>query len=274
MFKKINVKNLVTRVLFALVILAVIISTGLLGGWFWFGVISAATLVGQWEFYRVFGIEKNPQGIVGYLVSVGYWVSLAFNRPDFMLPILVIGFVGLMMMFVIRFEKTTSEQAIASFFGIIYPVVLLSYMYRIRMLEDGIILVWLPFIGSWVADTFAYLVGILIGKHKMVPKLSPGKSWEGAVGGVLGAMLFGALFGLVIKGHFTTIQNPILACVLLCGAAAVVSIFGDLCASAFKRKHDVKDYSNLIPGHGGIMDRFDSVLFIAPAIFYLVQLFL
>lgn len=162
----------------------------------------------------------------------------------------------------------------ASVFGILYVPVLLSFLYRSRIMEDGYLLVWLIFIGSWVADTCAWLVGILFGKHKMAPTLSPKKSWEGAIGGVVGATLVGLLYGLLFKDQFGTVSAIMIACAVLSGVSAIISIFGDLTASAFKRNHDIKDYSNLIPGHGGILDRFDSVMFVAPVIYYLAQLFL
>ena len=109
---------------------------------------------------------------------------------------------------------------------------------------------------------------MLLGKHKLAPVLSPKKSIEGAVGGVAGAALLGFLFATVFGGHMTELMYPRLACTLSCAIAAVISQIGDLAASAIKRNHNIKDYGNLIPGHGGILDRFDSMLFTAPAIFF------
>ena len=109
---------------------------------------------------------------------------------------------------------------------------------------------------------------MLLGKHKLAPVLSPKKSVEGAVGGVAGAALLGFLFATVFGGKMTELMYPRLACTLACAIAAVISQIGDLAASAIKRNHDIKDYGNLIPGHGGILDRFDSMLFTAPAIYF------
>ena len=111
---------------------------------------------------------------------------------------------------------------------------------------------------------------MLIGKHKMSPKLSPKKSVEGAVGGVAGAALLGAIYGAAISGKMGG-SGHILSFALICAVGGLISMVGDLAASAIKRNHGIKDYGKLIPGHGGILDRFDSVIFIAPVIYYLVQ---
>ena len=121
---------------------------------------------------------------------------------------------------------------------------------------------WLIFLCSWGADTCAYCVGMLIGKHKMAPVLSPKKSVEGAVGGVAGAALLGFLFQLATDG-------PSYEYAVICAVGALISMVGDLAASAIKRNMEIKDYGTLIPGHGGILDRFDSVIFTAPIIYYL-----
>ena len=147
---------------------------------------------------------------------------------------------------------------------------MLSCIYLVRSLPYGIYSVWMIFISSWICDTCAYIVGMLIGKHKMVPKLSPKKSIEGAVGGVVGAAIVGALYGYFVVESVITEQNVTWAFVLISAVGAVISQIGDLAASAIKRNHDIKDYGKLIPGHGGVMDRFDSVIFTAPMIYLLV----
>lgn len=271
--KKIDKKNFLTRLVFGTGILVVVLVLGILGGWWFYGFTALISLIGLWEFYHVFGIDKNPQGIAGYGIAVAYWAFLALKKEDFLFPTLALGVIVLMIMYVLRFEKTSSINAMASVFGVLYAVVLMSFLYRVRAMEDGTYLIWLTFISSWGADTCAYCVGILFGKHKMAPVLSPKKSWEGFIGGVLGAALLGGLYGFIFRSHFQMVESPVLAGALLCGVAAVISVFGDLTASAFKRNHDVKDYSHLIPGHGGILDRFDSCIFVAPVIFYLAQLF-
>ena len=157
----------------------------------------------------------------------------------------------------------------AAFFGMVYAGVMMSFIYQTRLLEEGQWLVWLIFICSWGCDTCAYCVGVLFGKHKMAPVLSPKKSIEGAVGGVVGAALLGALYAWAIGNFDAGFAHAPWMYAVLCGVGALVSMVGDLAASAIKRQENIKDYGKLIPGHGGILDRFDSVIFTAPIIYFL-----
>ena len=138
-------------------------------------------------------------------------------------------------------------------------------------MPDGKYLVWLILLSSWGCDTFAYCAGKLFGKHKMTPKLSPKKTVEGAIGGVVGAAVLGFLYGTFFKNNMIQVINPGVISGAACAIAAVISMVGDLAASAIKRNHDIKDYGNLIPGHGGILDRFDSMIFTAPAIYFAIM---
>ena len=126
------------------------------------------------------------------------------------------------------------------------------------------------FVGAWVTDTFAYFSGRLFGKHKLIPEVSPKKTVEGAIGGIVGAAVLGFLYGTFFKNNMIQVINPGVISGAACAIAAVISMVGDLAASAIKRNHDIKDYGNLIPGHGGILDRFDSMIFTAPAIYFAI----
>ena len=169
---------------------------------------------------------------------------------------------------VFTFPKYSTEQVTTAFFGIFYLAVMLSYVYQVRAMTDGIYLVWLIVISSWGCDTCAYCVGVRMGKHKLAPVLSPKKSIEGAVGGVAGAALLGAGYALLYGDKMLEVVSPVVTCAAACAIAAVISQVGDLAASAIKRNHNVKDYGHLIPGHGGVLDRFDSMIFTAPAIYF------
>ena len=146
----------------------------------------------------------------------------------------------------------------AAMFGILYVGVMLSFIFQTRCLEGGALHVWLIFFASWGCDTCAYCVGKLIGKHKMTPVLSPKKSVEGAIGGVVGAALLGGIYAAATNGEIWEYA-----------LGGLISMVGDLAASAIKRNQGIKDYGTLIPGHGGILDRFDSVIFTAPIIYFL-----
>ena len=250
-----------------LVILAlVLIITGeeiLLAG---IGIVS---LIGLYELYRVFRMEKSIAGCLGAALTAIFFCNLEWKFiPDMM--IFVIGALVLFMfVYVFTYPKYKAEQMLAAFFGLFYVPVMLSYVYQTRIMENGAYLVWLIFLCSWGCDTCAYCVGVLIGKHKMTPKLSPKKSWEGAVGGVIGAALLTVIYGFVFQKAMGTTTQDILILAAICAVGAVISMIGDLTASAIKRNYNIKDYGQLIPGHGGIMDRFDSVIFTAPVIYFL-----
>lgn len=251
-----------------LVILAVLVVGS--GGMLLFAVTALISLIGLFELYRVMKIEKNPLGWIGYLTTLSYYGLLWFDREEYVTLMAIAALMLLMTMYVFTFPKYKTEEITVAFFGVFYVAVMLSYLYQVREMPDGVYLVWLIFLSSWGCDTCAYCVGMLLGKHRLAPVLSPKKSIEGAVGGIVGAALLGWIYALVIGPHMQVVGNPRVACALACAIAAVISQVGDLAASAIKRNHDVKDYGHLIPGHGGILDRFDSMIFTAPAIYFAV----
>ena len=164
------------------------------------------------------------------------------------------------------------EQVLVCLFaGLLVPVCM-SALVQLRCMEKGIYLVLLPVISASLTDVGAYFIGMFFGKHRGVTKVSPNKSLEGYVGGILFGCLFMLLYGIVLQ-QFTDlmVSLPILALYGLLGSA--VTELGDLAFSLIKRQCGVKDYGDLLPGHGGMMDRFDSTVFAAPTILLLVQLF-
>ena len=260
-------KRLVSGII--LVILAIIIVGN--GGALLYTVTALISLIGLFELYRVMKIEKNLLGAVGYLTAVSYYGLVWFEGQGYVTLMAIAALMVLMSLYVFTFPKYKTEEVTVAFFGVFYVAVMLSYIYQVRAMTDGRYLVWLIFISSWGCDTSAYCVGMLFGRHKLAPVLSPKKSIEGAVGGVAGAALIGLLFATLFGARMTEVTNPQAACAIACAIAAVISQIGDLAASAIKRNHDIKDYGHLRPGHGGILDRVDSVLFTAPAIFFAVS---
>lgn len=261
------VKRLISGIV--LVILAVILVGK--GGVLLCGVTAAISLVGMFELYRVMEIENKALGYVGYLAGITYYGLLWFEGQQFVSLLAIAALMLLMSVYVVTFPKYGTEQVTVAFFGIFYLAVMLSYLYQVRAMTDGKYLVWLIFLSSWGCDTCAYCVGMLFGKHKLAPVLSPKKSKEGAVGGVVGAACLGFIYASVFGDSMAEVANPQVACAAACAIASVISQLGDLSASAIKRNHDVKDYGHLIPGHGGVLDRFDSMIFTAPAIFFAVS---
>lgn len=235
------------------------------------GIIS---LIGYYELLRVFHTEKTMLGVAAYTVTIVYYLLLLLDLNQYIMMLAILYLMVLMAIYVFTFPKYKFLQVLSSYFGFFYVVMMLSCLYQIRIMNSGGALVVLVFLSSWGSDTLAYCTGMLFGKHKMTPKLSPKKTIEGGIGGVLGAGILGFLYGFIFKDMINiNVSAPIL-CGIVCVVGALLSMVGDLGASAIKRDYGIKDYGNLIPGHGGILDRFDSIIFTAPVIFYLTNFFL
>ncbi|WP_461812875.1 phosphatidate cytidylyltransferase [Faecalimonas sp.] len=258
-----------TRLLSGIVLVILALVTVITGQDLLFGVLLLISLIGMSELYKVVNAHKSFLGLVGYLAGIMYYICIRFGSKEQIVPLVIAFLVLLMAVYVFSFPKYVAQQVMFVFFGLFYVAMMLSYVYQTRMLSQGVFLVWLIFLCSWGSDTCAYCVGMLIGKHKMAPKLSPKKSIEGGIGGILGAALLGAVYALAINKFATGADANILHYAIICGVGSIISQVGDLAASAIKRNYDIKDYGKLIPGHGGILDRFDSVIFTAPIIYYL-----
>lgn len=227
------------------------------------------SLVGQWELYNAIGItQRTALSRIGYCSAIVYYILVIFDIREYLTAMIVASLLFFMGFFVLTFPKYSMEEITGAFFGMCYVPVLMSYIYMTRMLPDGRYTVWLILLCSWGCDTLSYCTGMLFGKHQMTPILSPQKTWEGTSGGIAGAAILGLIYGLIFKSRMEPEDLPALRCAFACALGAVISIFGDLTASAIKRKHNIKDFGNCIPGHGGILDRFDSVLFTAPVVYY------
>lgn len=266
----------VTRLLSGIVLVILAGVTIGFGNYVLFGTTLLISIVGMTELYKILHVDNKLIGFAGYAAAAGYYALLFVQKEQYFLY-LCMGFLILVMaIYVLTFPRYQTDQILLVFFGFFYVAVMLAHLYKTRMLEHGGYIVWLIFLSSWVCDTFAYCVGMLcnktLGTHKLAPKLSPKKSIEGAVGGVAGSLLLGMLYGYLAGQHMEGITSPALTLGLICGAGAVISQIGDLAASAIKRNYEIKDYGKLIPGHGGILDRFDSVIFTAPIIYFLAEI--
>lgn len=265
----------VTRLMSGIILLAVMLATIITGGNLLLLFITVISLIGQFELYRAVKMEKTALAFLGYCANIGYGVLLFYQLHEYIVIYSVVFLVALLAVYVVQYPKIVTEQVSLIFFGFFYVVVLLSYIYQVRMKPSGIYTVWLIFIAAWGSDTFAYCVGMLIGKHKLPSKLSPKKTIEGCVGGMIGAGLLGFLYAVIFRKEVSAdFTNPQLLFTMIGCCGSVIAQFGDLAASAIKRNHDMKDYGKLIPGHGGILDRFDSILFTAPVVYLLVILFM
>lgn len=255
------------------VILVIILAASLIiGNDLLFFLLAAVSVIGLIELYKIMNMHKSIPAVIGYLSTVIYCGLIYAQKTEHLFSLCIIFMLCLMGVYVLCYPKHVIEKITLVFFGLFYVTVMLMFVYQVRMAESGLYLVWLIFIGSWGSDTCAYLTGISIGKHKLTKTPSPKKSIEGSIGGVIGATLLGLLFATIFKDKITGMSNPLAACAIIGGCSSVISQIGDLAASAIKRNHDIKDFGNLIKGHGGILDRFDSVIFTAPIV-YLLSLF-
>lgn len=268
--KKLINKSFLTRTISGIVLVVLLLAVGLLGGNVLYVFTLVISLVGVSEMLGVMKLQNKLPGYFAYGATILYYVLLHQTGTEYMAAYMVGWLMVILAVYVFTYPKYKTEEILIAYFSVMYAAVLMSFIYLVRCGADGKVLVWLIFLCSWGCDTCAYLTGVTCGKHKMAPILSPKKSVEGAIGGVLGAILLGALYGWIMQ-DYVRLDNPILHCAILCGAGSLISMVGDLAASAVKRNYNIKDYGKLIPGHGGILDRFDSVLFTAPVIYYLTN---
>lgn len=261
-----------TRLISGIILLMITIGLVILGGNWLLLTVGVISIIGQFELYRALKLEKSSLAIVGYLATICYEVLLYFNLTEYNFIVAMGILILLMACYVILYPSYRSEQVAMIYLGFFYVTVMLSFIYQVRISETGIMAVWLIFIAAWGSDTCAYSVGKLIGKHKLPSKLSPNKSIEGCIGGVIGAALIGFIYATIFKADIIGVKQPQVAFAIIGGIGSVIAQIGDLAASAIKRNHDLKDYGHLIPGHGGILDRFDSIIFTAPMVYFLITI--
>ena len=262
-----------TRLLSGILLVVIALITVITGGNVLFATLFLISMIGVYELYRVFEIENKAVGICGFLFAAGYY-GLLYAKPllpdttDWFMLLFMAFVICLMAVLVFSYPKYRTEQMLAAFSEYLCGSDVVLYLSDKnsagRCLSGMAGNLSVP----RGCDTCAYCVGMLIGKHKMAPKLSPKKSVEGGIGGIAGAALIAVLYALAIN-HWGNAGVSVASFAIIGAAGGAISQIGDLAASAIKRNHDIKDYGKLIPGHGGILDRFDSIIFTAPINFYL-----
>lgn len=257
-----------TRVLSAFIMLPLMAVLYFGGPWL-VAMCFAIGVLGVREFYKGFeSLGIKPSFPIAVASAIGlYGVFLLGGETEWFL---FWGFVSVLasLLYLFDIDKRKLEDAMATITGIFYIVYFSFHVVLVENTGSASILVWLIVLSAFGSDVCAYFTGMAIGRHKLCPKISPKKTIEGAIGGVIGSILFCGIFGFFFANQYFVHSLAIGA------IGAVISQCGDLTASVFKRKMGIKDYGNLIPGHGGILDRFDSVLFTAPAIYYYIHLFI
>jgi len=231
-----------------------------------FAFVAIGILLAQYEYYRLYFAKRWTSGI-GLGLGLGVFVSAAFAVPGIVtapaIATVTVGTLVLERLLIERDLKTGLLDTAVLVFGVFYIAWLVGHMILIRQFEEGSLLIFFLFLVTWANDVAAYYTGTFLGRHAMAPEISPKKTWEGAVGGLLGSIA--AAFAC--RALFLESLRPLdaLWLGLLLGVAGPL---GDLCESALKRSAGVKDSGTLIPGHGGILDRIDSLIFASPAFYY------
>ena len=231
--------------------------------------ISAVAIIAINEYFNCLSKKYNVERWIGNILAI----LLAFINvlPKEMLVLMFpIGIALLFFKVIITEMKTNFVDIAITGFGIIYIIGFIVFIPLIYMSEHGKLLIWYLAISAWGTDTFAYLVGIKFGKHKLTP-ISPKKSIEGSIGGIVGSTLIAIIYTYFIN----KICNAGISYFAITGIGVALSVLaqiGDLAASSIKRYADIKDFGKIIPGHGGMLDRIDSILFIAPFAYFLLTM--
>ncbi|MCH4073169.1 phosphatidate cytidylyltransferase [Pseudoramibacter sp.] len=260
-------KRIITAVIFVPILAALLI----LGGYFVFGLTLFLTLVGTYEY--VHAVNKKLDQPIHYalpLILAALLVIVMKFDYQYTVPALLIAFIVVFMAEVLSKEHSV-HRAIATVFGLVYLPLMLGHLQLFDAIPQGLYYLWLVFIIAFVTDTGAYFIGKFFGKTPLIPEISPHKTVAGSVGGTVAAVALTVAYGILMRAKFN-FDLPIYAYAILGIVGSIVSQFGDLTASLIKRNTDIKDYGKLLPGHGGVLDRFDSVIFVLPIVYLFAML--
>lgn len=256
-------KRVISAVIAIPILLLFVIKGGIL---FKIGIM-AITAIALYEYINAYQSENIIKSslLIGYILQ---FFILLYHKSDLILPVILL--ITLISMAAPIFKKKYSVVSSAlTITGFIYIVVFFGILISIREYSNGGRVIWLVFIIAFFCDTAAYYTGRYFGKKKLCPEVSPKKTVEGAIGGIIASAIGVIVWGFINKDiHFEWYQLIILGII-----GGMISQIGDLSASLIKRYVGIKDYGNIMPGHGGVLDRFDSILFTAPIVYYFMVFF-
>ena len=269
-------EGIMKRIIASLIFIPCLIIIARRGGYYYLALINIMIFIGLWEFYRMMEAKGlKPYKAMGIMSGLALSWYIFFQQGVYANLFLSIIFIGIMVLELARKEKGLAVYHISvTVFGVFYIGWLGSHLILLRELPHikgldyslGFSFVIVTFALTWCYDTGAFFIGSWFGKRKLFPSISPGKTLEGAIGGVLCSLLGIFAARATIAPYLTIVQAVGLAII-----ASVVGQLGDLCESMIKRDAKIKDSSRTIPGHGGVLDRFDSLLFTAPLIYYVLK---
>lgn len=253
---------ILARILTALVGIPIVLLSLYLGGPIFLIFIALFSLAALVEFIHLLGVSLRFGTLAGLAMVLPYYLNLSFDLVAWDVYLLLYLLVSASMCFVFLFKKLDFFKAAGLIFSGLYVPALASTLTLVRSMENGAILALAVILLTWGTDTGAFFIGKLLGRGKLAPAISPNKSWAGAWGGLVSGIIIAVVFGILIEAN-------VLLFALWGGLASMAGQIGDLCESAFKRYAGVKDSGTLLPGHGGFLDRIDSMLFTS-AVSYII----
>lgn len=258
-----------TRILSALIGIVILFVSVLGPVYFLKTAVFALTLLLLYEFFNALKISSLGFKLIGYVISIPF--LFFYDIPQVFYLSLYLLLLASFAIVILNYERTSVKDVFITLMASIFISFMMSHILKVRELEYGNLLIWLIFLGAWLTDTFAYFVGVKFGKHKLTP-ISPKKSIEGSIGGVVGATVSVIIFGYIMVAKYG-VPYPMYIYVAIGIIGSIIAQMGDLSASLIKRSTNIKDFGTIMPGHGGAIDRFDSILFIAPFIYYYLYFF-
>lgn len=255
------------RILTALLGIPLLIFIVNKGGLYLFLALLIICSIGLWEYCKSVNTDESIKINPVLEIFLGIFLLFIFQfKIDLLVPGIIISFMIIFIHDILQ-NKINILQGIYAFFGLVYIPLLLGHIALFHKLISGNNILWLVFIICFSTDTFAYIIGINFGKHKLCPLISPKKSVEGAIGGIVGSMILTVIYGYFMN-HYHLLDFPMSYYIVISFITSILSQFGDLTASLIKRTFKVKDFGNILPGHGGVLDRFDSIIFATPLVYY------
>lgn len=266
-----------TRIISAIVGIVLLAGAFLLYGTIWFTIIlDAISLIAVYELLKSTGVLKHKAIVVAVMLYSAYIPFLSYGDLNkFFVPITFIFVVSLFIIFLIQHKEIRfSDISAAFFFALLYPFSFSTLtLIGNEALQFSVFYLLLAFSAAWVSDTGAYFTGLALGKRKLCPEISPKKTVEGAIGGLVSAIVAFIIISVVFTSVYDNLTVNYLYLLIIAPIASVLGMIGDLSASVIKREYGIKDYGNIMPGHGGVMDRFDSILFVLPFIYLVIKFF-
>ncbi|NBG87603.1 phosphatidate cytidylyltransferase [Isachenkonia alkalipeptolytica] len=256
---------MITRIISAVIGIPILIGIITLGGAPLMAALGLVMILGLREFYQALSKKGfQPVDGIGYAFTVFLVFSL-FLGQDWATQGIYGAFLLTALTLLLN-EKYTVQDGMLTLYGILYIPILMSYIIRVDLLESPAHIIWLVFIIAFATDTFAYFTGRFLGKHKLCPRVSPKKTIEGSIGGLVGTVAACGVFAYFI------FPQGIFSFMILGALGSAVAQMGDLSASMVKRWTGIKDFGKIMPGHGGVLDRFDSIIFAAPLVYYYITM--